>query len=44
MARANFLQYRQLIRGANQFYQLLRCDCVNGYAIGRKRVGGEVDW
>lgn len=41
MARANFLQYRQLIRGANQFYQLLRCDCVNGYAIGRKRVGGK---
>lgn len=38
MARASFLQYRQLVRGVNQFYQLLRCDCINGYAIGRKRV------
>lgn len=38
MARATFLQYRQLVRGANQFYRLLRCDCINGYAVGRKRV------
>jgi hypothetical protein len=38
MARASFLQYRQLLRGANQFYQMFRCDCINGYAIGRKRV------
>jgi len=38
MARASFLQYRQLVRGVNQFYQMLRCDCINGYAIGRKRV------
>lgn len=41
MARASFFQYRQLVRGVNQFYQLLRCDCINGYAIGRKRVRGK---
>jgi hypothetical protein len=41
MARASFLQYRQLLRGANQFYQMLRCDCINGYAVGRKRVHGK---
>ena len=40
MARASFLQYRQMLRGVNQFYQMLRCDCINGYAIGRKRVQG----
>jgi hypothetical protein len=41
MARASYHQYRQLVRGINQFYQLLRCDCINGYAIGRKRVRGK---
>ena len=40
MSRASFLQYRQMLRGVNQFYQMLRCDCINGYAIGRKRVQG----
>lgn len=41
MARATFVQYKHLIRGANQFFHMLRCDCINGYAIGRKQVGGK---
>ncbi len=38
MSKATFRDYKRLLRGANQFLQLLRCDCINGYAIGRKRV------
>ncbi|HEY5915333.1 MAG TPA: hypothetical protein VJA21_32525 [Verrucomicrobiae bacterium] len=42
MARASFHHYRQLLRGANQFSQMLQCDCINGYAIGLKRVRGKM--
>ena len=41
MARAAFRDYKQLVRGANQFLQMLRCDCINGYAVGRKRTGNK---
>ena len=41
MARASFYDYRRIIRGANQFFRLLKCDCINGYAIGNKRVRGK---
>lgn len=38
MSKATFRDYKRLVRGANQFLQLLHCDCINGYAIGRKYV------
>lgn len=41
MARASFRDYKRLVRGANQFLQMLRCDCINGYAIARKRTGAK---
>src|SRR3546814_12748985 len=40
MTRASFRQCRQFARGANPFYQLLRSDTINGFAIGRKIVQG----
>lgn len=40
MTRASFRQCRQFARGANPFYQLLRSDSINGFAIGRKIVQG----
>lgn len=42
MARAAFVQYRQFVRGANQLWHLARCDCINGFAIGCKRVQGQL--
>lgn len=41
MTRASFRQCRQFARGANPFYQLLRSDSINGFAIGRKIVQGK---
>ena len=41
MARAAFRDYRRLLRGINQFFQMLRCDCINGYALGRKVTKGK---
>jgi hypothetical protein len=41
MTRASFRQCRQFARGANPFYQLLRSDTINGFAIGRKIVQGK---
>ena len=42
MARAAFRDYRRLLRGINQFFQLLQCDCINGYALGRKVTKGKI--
>ena len=42
MAIAAFRDYVRLVRGFNTFTQLMKCDCINGYAVGRKRRGGEV--
>jgi hypothetical protein len=41
MARAAFRDYKRLIRGANQFTSMLRCDCINGYGLGLKRKSGQ---
>lgn len=41
MARAMFRDYKRLVRGANQFMAMLRCDCINGYGLGKKRVQGK---
>jgi len=40
MARARFRDHVRLVRGANQFLQMLHCDCINGYSVGRKRTAG----
>ena len=42
MAQASFRDYRRFLRGINQFFQMLRCDCINGYALGRKVTQGKV--
>ena len=42
MAQAAFRDYRRFLRGINQFLQMLRCDCINGYALGRKVTQGKV--
>ena len=42
MAVATFRQYKNLVRGFNQFTQMVRCDCINGYGVGRKVVDGKV--
>jgi hypothetical protein len=42
MAKAQFRDYVRLVRGANQFFRMLQCDCINGYAVGRKRKDGEI--
>jgi hypothetical protein len=41
MATAAFRDYKRLIRGANQFMSMLRCDCINGYGLGVKRKKGK---
>ena len=41
MARAAFRDYKRLIRGANQFTSMLKCDCINGYGLGVKRKSGQ---
>ena len=41
MANAKFNDYVHLIRGFNMFTQLMRCDCINGYAVGRKYSNGK---
>lgn len=41
MARAHFRDYVRLVRGFNTFTQFMRCDCINGYAVGRKEVAGK---
>ncbi|HMP78385.1 MAG TPA: hypothetical protein PKD54_02925, partial [Pirellulaceae bacterium] len=41
MSRGTFRDYKRLIRGANQFLQLLHCDCINGYALGKKQTSGK---
>jgi hypothetical protein len=42
MAKANFRDYKSLVRGFNQFTQMVRCDCINGFGIGRKVTRGKV--
>lgn len=41
MADAKFRDYKRLVRGFNQFTQMVRCDCINGFAIGRKVSQGK---
>lgn len=36
MATARYRDYVRLVRGFNTFKQLVRCDCINGYAVGKK--------
>ncbi len=40
MAEANFNDYVRLVRGFNTFSNLMQCDCINGYAVGRKYTKG----
>ncbi|MEJ2207052.1 MAG: hypothetical protein P8170_23465 [Gemmatimonadota bacterium] len=42
MARARFRDYVRMVRGFNTFTELMRCDCINGYAVGRKVTAGQV--
>jgi len=42
MAHAAFRDYRRFLRGINQFFQMLPCDCINGYALGRKVTKGKI--
>jgi hypothetical protein len=41
MAKASFQDCKRLVRGANQLLSVLRCEAINGYAVGRKRVAGK---
>lgn len=41
MAKGTLHDYQTIIRSANQFFRLLKCDCINGYGIGLKREGGK---
>ena len=41
MARATFLDHKRFVRGANQFLQMMRCDCIRGFGISRKRTAGK---
>lgn len=41
MADATFEDCRRFVRGANLLAPLLAAGSINGYAVGRKRVGGE---
>ncbi|MEW6207610.1 MAG: serine protease [Acidobacteriota bacterium] len=41
MADAKFRDYKRLVRGFNQFTQMVRCDCINGYGIARKVTAGK---
>ena len=40
MARAKYRDYVRMVRGFNTFTQMMQCDCINGYAVGRKISGG----
>ncbi len=42
MAEAKFRDYKSLVRGFNQFTQMVRCDCINGFGISRKVTSGKV--
>ncbi|MEA3276268.1 MAG: serine protease [Pseudomonadota bacterium] len=42
MAQAQFRDYVRLVRGFNTFTRMVRCDCINGYAVGRKVTSGKV--
>ncbi len=39
--KATYRDYVRLVRGFNTFTQLMKCDCINGYAVGRKKTGGK---
>jgi len=41
MATAAFRDYVRLVRGFNTFTRMVRCDCINGYAVGRKMTKGK---
>ncbi len=41
MATATYRHYVRLVRGFNTFTQLMRCDCINGYAVGTKVTAGK---
>ncbi|UCF05886.1 MAG: hypothetical protein JSV33_02285, partial [bacterium] len=41
MAKASYRDYLRLVRGFNTFTQLMQCDCINGYAVGRKIKNGK---
>lgn len=41
MATAAFRDYVRLVRGFNTFTRMMRCDCINGYAVGRKVTQGK---
>ncbi|MDN5202417.1 hypothetical protein QQ008_13605 [Fulvivirgaceae bacterium BMA10] len=38
---AKFNDYVRLVRGFNTFTRLMKCDCINGYAVGRKITQGK---
>ncbi len=40
MAKAAYRDYVRLVRGFNTFTNLMQCDCINGYAVGKKRKEG----
>jgi len=42
MAQAQFRDYVRLVRGFNTFTRMVHCDCINGYAVGRKVSLGKV--
>jgi hypothetical protein len=39
--KAKYTDYVRMVRGFNTFTQLMNCDCINGYAVGRKYSGGQ---
>ncbi len=41
MSKAAFRDYVRLVRGFNTFARMVQCDCINGYAVGRKVKGGK---
>lgn len=41
MATAAFRDYVRLVRGFNTFTRMVRCDCINGYAVGKKMTKGK---
>lgn len=36
MAKARYRDYVRMVRGFNTFTNFMQCDCINGYAVGRK--------
>lgn len=40
MAKAAYRDYIRMVRGFNTFTNLMQCDCINGYAVGKKRKEG----